>query len=239
MADDSRNSVSNIGTNGFIWLLALAAGTFFVTNRLPLEGSRPPTIERVLPERHGVQDVDARLWQDPFVAVAERSSELDSKKCPGQEEAVKGAPGQDEELVDHCQSQLNGISTSPLLVLVASVSGAPYSEEQEVRRRTRYAILAGLNAEGFVPADSQHIGFYWPDAAARLQSAKLTVKLPKVVPFEWFDLDLKSAAQPKRILLLWFDEDVLHAERAASKPLRHFHEFLYPLNLIRHRAVIA
>jgi hypothetical protein len=239
MADDSKKPVSNIGTNGFIWLLAMAAGTFFVANKLPLEGSRPATIERALPERHGLQDVDARLWQDPFATVAEtlaKSPELKPENCPSQSEEIDG----------HCRSPLSTTSGTSLVVLVASVSGAPYSEEQEARRRTRYAVLAGLNAEGYVPQDSEHIGFYWPDAAASAQpgappslpavastgpapasaQAGLTVKMPKVVPFEWFNF--KSDTQSRRILLLWFDEDVLHAdpEPSHASPLRQFHEFL-------------
>src|SRR5262249_55252396 len=55
------------------------------------------------------------------------------------------------------------------------VSGAPYSEDQETRRRTRYAVLAGLAAEGFIPQDPKHIGFYWPGAARSFQRAPMAV----------------------------------------------------------------
>ena len=41
----------------------------------------------------------------------------------------------------------------------------------DARRRTRYAVLAGLAAEGFIPQDPQHIGFYWPGAARSFQRA--------------------------------------------------------------------
>jgi hypothetical protein len=91
----------------------------------------------------------------------------------------------------------------------------PTRRSKKLRRRTRYAVLAGLNAEGYVPQDSEHIGFYWPSA----------VKLPEVVPFEWFNF--KSDPQ-RRILLLWFDEDVLHADADPlhASPLKQLHEFL-------------
>jgi hypothetical protein len=78
----------------------------------------------------------------------------------------------------------------PTLALVVSVSGAPYSEDQENRRRTRYAVLAGLAAEGFIPDDPEHIGFYWPGAARSSQGtqgavgAQLQPRTPTVAPLQ-------------------------------------------------------
>src|SRR5262249_9339459 len=82
MADDSK--LPNIGGNGFIWIRLGAAGTFFVTHRVSLEGTRPATTERSIQERVGEQHVDARLWQDPFAAVANelaKSPELKPENC--------------------------------------------------------------------------------------------------------------------------------------------------------------
>ena len=225
MAADTKQPSPNIGGNGFIWLLLAAAGTYFVAHQLPLEGSRPPTSEAVIAQRAGVQDVDARLWQDPFAAVADvlaRSPELKPENC--QPDAIKDRSVKDR-MKGHCQSPLNETELGwqlpkPLLVMVAPVSGAPYSEQHESRRRTRYAILAGLNAEGFAPVDSEHVGFYWPaavppDPAQELQS-------PKVVPFEWFEPKSRRESVPyKGVLLLWFDEDALN-----NSPLKQFEGFL-------------
>ena len=82
LADDSK--LSNVGGNGFIWILLVAAGTFFVTHQVSLEGNRPATTERSIHERVGEQHVDARLWQDPFAAVADelnKSPELKPENC--------------------------------------------------------------------------------------------------------------------------------------------------------------
>ena len=68
MAGDSQ--LPNIGGNGFIWILVAAAATYFVAHQIPLSGSRPASTDRSLPEHVGEQRVDARLWQDPFAAVA-------------------------------------------------------------------------------------------------------------------------------------------------------------------------
>jgi hypothetical protein len=228
MADDSKQSLPNLGGNGFIWIVLVAAGTYFVAHQLPLEGSRPPTTEAVISQPAGVQDVDARLWQDPFAAVAEalrRSPEFKPENC--QQEAVK------DRIKNHCLSPLNGTAReqslpAPLLVMIAPVSAAPYSEEHESRRRTRYAILAGLNAEGFTPEDSQHVGFYWPSASAAPEAtreapapkAAAVIPLPTIVPFEWFR-GTRDNLPYQGVLLLWFDEDALQ-----DVPIRQFDAFL-------------
>jgi hypothetical protein len=221
MANGSKQPTPNIGANGFIWLLVVAAGTIFVTSRPPLEGSRPPTVEKYQAERRSVQDVDARLWQDPFVAVAERLTRFQDLKpeicAQGQKPELKDQLRKDQ-FEDHCESPLKKFTgAQDLQVLVASVSGASYSENQEFRRRTRYAVLAGLNAEGFAPVEPQHIGFYWPGAKGGDEpAAGGNLRLPKVVPFEWF-----KRKSNERILLLWFDEDVLD-----HSPLQQFKKLL-------------
>jgi len=165
-------------------------------------------------EQADVQDIDARLWQDPFAAVAEklaRLPELRTKDCPPK--GTDAATGRDAAKA-HCISPLDRSEANDAFVLVASVSAAPYSEDHEARRRTRYAVLAGLNAEGYVPVDPQHIGFYRTQAA----------QLPQIVPYEWFKLAPGRKSPPYgRILLLWFDEDALR-----ESPLKQFAELLCP-----------
>ena len=147
MADDSKQPALNIGGNTFIVALLAAAGTYFVAHQAPLEGSRPVATETFKSERAGEQDVDARLWQDPFAAVADalaKSPELKLENCT-------------DKLKYHCESPLSAPAPAPPLVMVVSVSGLPYAEDREFRRRTRYAILAGLNEEGYEPEDPEHI----------------------------------------------------------------------------------
>jgi hypothetical protein len=165
MADQSKQPTPSIGGNGFIWILLVAAGTYFAVQQGPLEGSRPPATEKSVPERPGVQDIEARLWQDPFAAVAEtvaRSSDHKPDNCRSDKIS--------DQIKDHCQSPLKDSRRANPLVLVVSVSGARYSDDHEFRLRTRYAVLAGLNAEGFVPEDPQHIGFFWPEALVALKN---------------------------------------------------------------------
>jgi hypothetical protein len=238
MADDSKQSFPNIGGNGFIWILVAAATTYFVAHQIPLEGSRPATAGRSISEHVGEQHVDARLWQDPFAAVAEaltKSPELKPENCDRNYSGYK-------DIEMYCRPPSEAPGAAPDLTLLVSVSGTPYSEDQEARRRKRYAVLAGLDAEGFVPEDPQHIGFYWPSVssasspasiaqsvappggalAVRLAAApppSTAVPLPKTVPFEWFKLRperINNATTYQRILLLWFDEDVLAANASPA-----------------------
>jgi hypothetical protein len=230
---DSKQPSPNIGSAGYVWLLLAAAGTYFVVHQPPLEGTRPPTAETFLHERPSLQDVDARLWQDPFAAVADKlasTPEFKPENCPNNEvknDAKPEAKKDDgnkkdvkkEDIKEHCASPLKGLQ-SPPIVLVASASGAPYSEDHEYRRRLRYAILAGLSREGFVPRDPQHLGFFWPREAILSSAASPTerpLRLPEVVPLEWFDGANGSAP----LLLLWFDEDVL----LGQPPLKQFESF--------------
>jgi hypothetical protein len=160
MAEDSK--LPNIGGNGFIWILLLTAGTYFVAqHQMPLQGSRPASTERSIREWGGEQLVDARLWQDPFAAVADylaKSPSLKPENCDPHSRRYK-----DIETYCHPPTASDAL---PNLTLVVSGSGSPYWEDQEARRRRRYAVLAGMNAEGFVPDDPQHIGFFWPDVGS-------------------------------------------------------------------------
>jgi hypothetical protein len=233
MAEDSK--FPNLGGNGFIWILLVAAGTYLVAQQqVSLQGSRPASTERSIAERVGEQHVDARLWQDPFATVADylaKSPSLKRENCGGDNGRSKG-------IETYCRAPLKPPATVqasgkpaaealPDLTLVVSASGSSYSEDQEARRRKRYAVLAGLNAEGFVPDDSQHIGFFWPGAGAcwwhghrmaahgRCAAGKAAVSgsapidlsaapppsvtLPKIVPYEWFRPDPERLREPARV----------------------------------------
>ena len=224
---ESKQSSSNFGASGVAWILLATVGTYFVVHTVPLEGNRPPTTEAFLHEPPSWQDVDSRLWQDPFAAIADKvakSTDLNPENCVTK-----------LEIVDHCVSPLSAASdpaSPPPIVIVASVSGAPYSEDHEFRRRIRYAIGAGLDRQGFVPRDPEHLGFFWPRAVTEPHT-----RLPEVVPFEWFDRKTSRADgvdkedgdavrfdfKKSPVLLLWFDESAFSEE--PSRPLKGYDEF--------------
>jgi hypothetical protein len=104
-------------------------------------------------EQSAQQTIDARLWQDPFEAV-DNALDKPGKRDP--EQQCPKNPSNDSV----CKSPLKG-SDEKTLVLGVTVSGAPYFEDAEQRRRTRYAALAGFERAGFAPRDARHIGYFW------------------------------------------------------------------------------
>ena len=83
------------------------------------------------------------------------------------------------------------------------------------RRRMRYAVLAGLNAEGFLPVGVPAHRFL---LAENIGESRPLIRLSgqqdpfaRVVPFERF-----KRSTNERILLLWFDEDVLDQPPAGA-----------------------
>ncbi len=59
-----------------------------------------------------------------------------------------------------------------IMVLQVMLSGGPYVEDAETRRRSRYAVLSALGVAGYVPWDAEHIGYFEvPD--------QISVKPPK------------------------------------------------------------
>jgi hypothetical protein len=90
-----------------------------------------------------------------------------------------------------------------VLLLAALVTGAPYADDIENRRRSRYAVLAGLYRAGFMPANREHVGYVrLSDLYSESSHAH------EVAAFEWFErragIDTHS---PARVLVLWLDQD--------------------------------
>jgi hypothetical protein len=221
MAEQSTPSPPNIGGNGFIWIALVAATTLFLPREVPLEGSRPPTGQQVIVEPIDLQDIDARLWQDPFAAVNDaltKSPDLKPNAC--NPTPLNGEPL--AEAKNHCRAPEPKPGTR---ILVMSVDVSPNSDSDEFRRRARYAALAGLSAEGFVPANEEHIGFYWPEALhpkdpkePKDPKGTSDITMPKYIPFEEFD----SKTNPNHhALLLWYDESVLR-----DTPIKQFSSLL-------------
>ncbi|HLM11298.1 MAG TPA: hypothetical protein VK362_02885, partial [Reyranella sp.] len=98
--------------------------------------------------------VDARLWEDPLTALAryrERCADSGSTAAP------RTGPGCRPPSDANGLKEFFGENPKGLTVIAAMVPGAALVGGEETRRRTRYAVLAGLNAEGYVPDDSEHM----------------------------------------------------------------------------------
>jgi hypothetical protein len=149
-----------------ILVLIMSVGAFWA-QKIPLPSARPAEAP-VTPDRYaGQQNIDARLWQDPFDAV--------NKGAPKQDLAIKVADKASlQALLNAPQQQPQPSSTQPDLcqatpaadpvtVMAVMVNGAPYAEAAESRRRTRYAVISGLGRSAYVPLDREHLDYRGPN----------------------------------------------------------------------------
>ncbi|WP_262965591.1 hypothetical protein [Methylobacter psychrophilus] len=184
-------------------ILAILAGLVF-THSLPYQDERPST--RPLQIRYAAaQDVDARLWQDPFAAVDSASEEMPAEKV-----VIVASPDKKTLRLDTVKQVTSPLSHSPaqiykgkkfvrgeaITILAVTLPGDSYQEAAEQRMRRRYAVLSALANQGSAPQDEQHIGYFHPDPENGLQ---------KRVAFEWWSLPDNK----KQVLLLWIDESSL------------------------------
>lgn len=229
MADEKSSGA----WSGSIVVAGIAAvSALYVAFQHPnLVSTRPQEAEYQGHQIAAAQDIDARLWQDPFDAVARDRDANDAHNPPAGNADLR--EGYD----------LHGRPDD--LAIVVTLSGAPYPEVAETRRRLRYAVLAALHFRGFMPSDEKHIGYFsshkfpfvpsaddidgplnaatdqkgfdqvlWRLATATQATMCPATSLPKTIPFEQFEAAESTAAKSRpHVLLLWVDEDFLSSIR--------------------------
>jgi hypothetical protein len=105
-------------------------------------------------------------------------------------------------------------------VLGVMLPGGPYAELSEVRRRTRYAVLSGLETRGFIGKVEDHIGCWRPKPSKDRS-------LPHEIPYEDFEQE-----NPKRqTRVLWLNEDLF-----SETPLQGILSVVYELRKAPPRA---
>jgi hypothetical protein len=121
----------------------------------------------------GEPPVEARLWEDPLYALhrhSEKRTALCSKLVPDTTPDPQRAQATDQRTVlsaaciDADPTKIGDLrktysSDNPLTVLAVLVPGGTFLGAGEARRRSRYALLSGLNAAGFVPENSERMGW--------------------------------------------------------------------------------
>lgn len=223
MDKEARSITGGLPANGLIAVLLLATGAFFV-REIPLEANRPPAGDQRIEQHFSLQDIDARLWQDPFGAIAKGRAEA-AKKKPAAELAAADLERTAENLAGAIRQRQGSVE-----ILAVMLGSGPYAENVESRRRTRYAVLAGLNASGYAPLDNEHLGYFLPragpDPAERQQ---------EVVPYEWFepaaDARARVGDRPRpKVLVLW-----LQSEAFAERPLQRMRALTAPFEPARVR----
>ncbi|PPD47264.1 MAG: hypothetical protein CTY13_05930 [Methylobacter sp.] len=192
-------------------VLAILAGLFF-THSLPYQDERPSS--RPLQSRYSAaQDMNARLWQDPFAAVDSANEDAPAQKVSitlNQQdkslrlEAIKQPPSSTQHTRKQIYKDNSIVDGNNITILAVTLPGGPYQEAAEQRMRRRYAVLSALANQDQFPEDEQHIGYFQPES---------TISLPARVPFEWWT---QKSDDNNKLLVLWVDESNLLRHPAAK-----------------------
>jgi len=177
--------------------LVALGGVFVYLN--PLQTSRPAERTGVHVNFNHLQNVDARLWQDPLRTTAEYETQMQGQKGAASDVSLEGSL--------HAVNTLRqALSSSDCLVLAVMIPGGSYAEYSEARLRIRHAVLEALGAENYVPVDGEHIGYF---KITRDEFSWFNM----LIPFEWCDRSSghQGYAQglPNHVCVLWLRDEEL------------------------------
>jgi len=182
--EQEQKGISGIPISGALVIVALILGLITIP-QLPYTPSRPKNVEPIKIAQPEVK-VRARLWQDPFAAVMR---DEDYSKTKPKNNKISN-------LIDQIDHEDKGHT----VVLGVMVFGGPYAEDAESRTRYRYAVLSALGELGYVPKDSEHIGYLKNVSFNNKNNESWNLEL---LPYEWFESDFPS---PGKILVLWLND---------------------------------
>ena len=231
MSDDKSDKAGDWFSNPLpIVMVVLLAGGVLVKN-IPLESARPADPERVKFLPTSLQDVEARLWQDPFAAVErhKKSSDrtvttevnifitqptpqapktLNNRKNHGQcSEQADTPPLAESDRLDRLRECIQK-QKGKMTVVAVSVFGGPYAEEAEIRRRSRFAVISALGFHDYHPQFSDAIGYFRPNHNKKPEF------YDDDVPYEWFEKQDRDTDKKWYVLVLWLKD-----EKLTDKPL--------------------
>lgn len=199
-------------------LVAFVASTQLVPQAF--EALRPAEKARAQAPLDEDLEVNARLWEDPFSALRryelERSERCDRQRKAGQAtdgDCSRSTPLRDPHNLLARLDADNNRKIDDTLVVLALMPGADFVGAEEARRRIRYATLAGLLAQGYVPDNAERLSlleFKLLDAGGPGKAGKPAAAGPGyLVPYELLSLRGASSERYAQVALLWVDETAL------------------------------
>jgi len=157
-------------------LAGLLATFLFITP--PLVSSRPSPPDVYPPPDIATNEVDARLWQDPFQAVESRFGGPDLEKLAGDYKYLTiSRPA--SELAERTES-------GKVIVLPVIVPGWTYPDDVEWRLTTRYAVLSALSPQ-YMPVKERQIEAFvtqWPPAEGGKRASFFTAPWRSFLGFD-------------------------------------------------------
>ncbi len=222
MSESSKGVSFSLPSTG-MFALALAVLGLIWSGPNPLIAERPGSNTTSEAHKSRIQNIDARLWQDPLGAIQKDATKpvpvqhtvdlnISGKKSTSltvNDQASTGNLEHGAELSIHrafSEARINNV-----MVLAIMIPGGPYPESEESRRRTRYAVLSALATMDYAPVSSEFIGYF------RTKQSQAE-SLPRAVPFELFDK--WENKMRSRVIALWLDDSHFDADiRSGVKEL--------------------
>lgn len=212
MAEQSDEK-SKLPLTGLV-ALVVAAVSSLIIYQVPLKTSRPIDKEAEKYVSVKANRVQARLWQDPFEAVATHQLKEAASKPTDKEAASKpidknDVASKDPTFSDVVQVIKSNGAKSPFLVFPVFVDGNPYANGVESRLKDRYAVVSALGAAGYLPESGDYIRYFkweWQKGSSL------------VIPIERFHPDPHTLGSPikKDVLVLWLKDQDFNPNPLAS-----------------------
>ncbi len=199
-------------------VIALLMLVAWVIYEEPLERSRPAPGDVATYRSDHPENISARLWQDPFDALA-RESRIQQPEIALLAQTGSGARRKQsnpdvvadysKRLIEDAQSAIANADRNrqswcaerpEFTLMPVFVSGAPYAEAKERRLRYRYSVLAALMSQGFHPVQSEHLGYVNWNGGSDGKSG------PIRIAFEAF-LATNGGGCQRIVLVLWLNEE--------------------------------
>jgi hypothetical protein len=210
-SQDSGGGGSFLNLNSILAIVTLLGGAWLVSHKLA--SNRPVNASGGLRDFVGEQQVESRLWEDPFKFASKQDL------IEGQIEIGTNLTPLLDQITEHSRSG------EQVLVLPVMISGGDYSEDQESRIRSRFAIVSALGQSGYAPEDAEHIGWItvpWPTAAELKSLQANETSLPKSLASYPFDRRKKSAsdkpAPPLDLRYEWYRPRTFQSGSALQLP---------------------
>lgn len=208
--DAPKQDGLNLPLSGGLVALAIAI-VFYLTVETPFRAARPENPRFATARVLSAEDVQARLWEDPFVAVERRFDEPTTaagKNKLNEDHDIDGLAKEINKEATDLEATESRTSRPNVVVMPVMVFGGPYAEDQETRIRTRHAVLSALGLLNYAPRDENRIGYVQRHELCNVDKA---VCLPKYIPYEWFrSTDFPESK--RAVLLLWLDDNQFHKE---------------------------
>ncbi len=184
----SQRESSKVPWASLAVVATFVSGTLIVPKAFDL--LRPPEKERAQQFSGADLEVDARLWEDPFGAVRRHETDrvercrnpaaATKRECDAAQRDARRSPA---ALRGHLDGNGDGqIDEQSTLLIAVLVPGNPFVGAEEARRRTRFALLSGLQAEGYFPDSAEQIGLMQVPLAPISALAPLTRHASHVAP---------------------------------------------------------